>query len=380
MHELVELRDDHDDDDHDHDTPEPLSVTTCLEEGEEELSSKQQLPDELVVVVLPWTFRQHLWTAAKIAPAWFAANYWFNVALQKTTLASASVLTSTNGIFCLLLAVAMRVERFTYWKLVGCLLALSGTALTAYHDSITNNNSIVASSSGSLEDDVNDATQSSSSSPQQDSLAGDVYALLSGLAYAVYALQARLLCPQDESLYSMELLLGCVGIMVQVGLFPVAVWNAVGPCMGMADGTTTMTTTSTSTATSSSLDSWTENPATTTTFLTLLSLLWLRGLLDYVVSQYLCLRAIVLTGDATLVSVGLGLIVPIGFLTDWLLPLHDNAVVWSVASGTGALLVLAGFGLVNLSSSGSSSTSDSNSDSSSTTTNNNNNNSSSDPR
>ena len=255
---------------------------------------------------LPWNYSQHLVVGAKIAPCWFAANWWFNIALQKTSLASASVLTSTNGVFCFVLAVLVRVERFTCWKLAGCLLALLGTTLTAYHDSSSSE------------------TDESSSGPQE-SLQGDIYALLSGLAYASYALQARIECPQDESLYSVGLLLGCVGLTVQVALLPVALWTIPNIIQLTLAGASAVTA---------------------STILYFVALLLLRGFLDYVLSEYLCFRAIVLTGDATVVSVGLGLIVPMGFLTDLLI--LQTPHVLSAASLLGALAVVAGFVIVNL--------------------------------
>ena len=247
---------------------------TELEHQTDELSQQpsQQSP-------LPWNFFQHLVVGAKVEPCWFAANWCFLIALQKTSLASASVLTSTNGVFCFVLAVLVRVERFTCWKLAGCLLALLGTTLTAYHD---------YSSS-----EINEPT-----SEPQESLQGDIYALLSGLAYASYALQVRIECPRDESLYSADLLLGCVGLTVQVALLPVALWTI--PNMIQL--------------------TWTGASAVkASTILYYFALFLLRGFLDCFLSQYFCFRAIVLTGDATVVSVGLGLIVPIGFLTDLLI-------------------------------------------------------------
>ena len=67
-------------------------------------------------------------------------------------------------------------------------------------------------------------------------------------------------------------------------------------------------------------------------------------MLDDVVSEYLWARAVVLT-SATVATVGLGLTIPLAFVSDWVMG-HGNVV--SVQSVLGALSLLVGFILVNM--------------------------------
>ena len=69
-----------------------------------------------------------------------------------------------------------------------------------------------------------------------------------------------------------------------------------------------------------------------------------KGLLDNVLSDYLWARAVVLT-SATVATVGLGLTIPLAFVSDWIM---GHANVATIQSVLGAVAVLAGFILVNL--------------------------------
>ena len=109
----------------------------------------------------------------------------------------------------------------------------------------------------------------------------------------------------------MQLLLGYIGLVNMVLLSPIALWQAVG---------------------NSQL-----------TFI-VVSFLVVKGLFDNVLSDYLWLRAVMLT-SATVATVGLGLTIPLAFASDVLL---KKGNVFSSASVMGALSVLAGFVMVNV--------------------------------
>jgi solute carrier family 35, member F5 len=106
----------------------------------------------------------------------FLADYAFNRALGSTSIASCTVLVSTQSVFVFLFAVLAKVEKFFWIKLFGVVLGIAGTALTAWQDI------------------SNDETDSDGKS----ALLGDVCAILAAVGYATYTVQVRLLCPQDE--------------------------------------------------------------------------------------------------------------------------------------------------------------------------------------
>jgi hypothetical protein len=82
----------------------------------------------------------------------------------------------------------------------------------------------------------------------------------------------------------------------------------------------------------------------------ILASLVVKGLFDNVLSDYLWLRAVVLTSPTT-TTVGVGLTIPFAFLSDMFIE-HKNV---SRDQGFGALCVLAGFVLVNIGASESAS-------------------------
>ena len=218
----------------------------------------------------------------------FLSDYAYNRGLQYTTVASSTVLVSTSCIFVFFLSVLLKVERFAYSKLLGVLLAVIGTALTTIQDSQV---------------DADDKHNES------ETLFGDVFSLLAAVGYAAYTVQARLLCPQNEDFYSMLLLLGYIGLLCAIPLLPMAVYY------------------------------FSQMEMTFGLFWTLM----IKGLLDFAVTDYLLLKATILT-NATVANVGLGLSIPFAFVADFLVQRAE----FSTMQLSGAITVLVGFVTVNV--------------------------------
>ncbi len=236
-----------------------------------------------------WNRAKHVQTALQIAPVWFMANWSYNGALFFTSIASSTVLMSTCSLFAFLFAVIARDEGFQYIKLSGVLLGIAGVGLTAYHDS------------------QNETCENHC----RFALLGDLLAVVAALAFGAYAVQIRLLCPRNEELYSMQSLLGYIGLVNMIVLSPFAVWRLAGQSH--------MT-------------------------LVILGLILVRGLFDYVLSEYLYFRAVVLT-NASVATLGLTLTIPLAFGADAVL---NNGNILSVPSVVGAAAVVGGFLLVNV--------------------------------
>jgi len=174
-------------------------------------------------------------------------------------------------------------------KLVGVLLGVGGSIITGWKDT--------------------------ESSTGQDAVWGDALGLASAVGYGTYTVMIRVLCPKDERAMSMQLLLGYIGLWNAVILSPIAAYIVLQ-----------------------------QRSAATSLTLVVLGYLVAQGLLDNVLSDYLWARAVILT-SATVATVGLGLTIPLAFVSDWMLGHGD---VKSAASIVGALAVLAGFVVVNL--------------------------------
>uniref|UniRef100_A0A7S2E5E0 EamA domain-containing protein n=1 Tax=Ditylum brightwellii TaxID=49249 RepID=A0A7S2E5E0_9STRA len=155
---------------------------------------------------------------------------------------------------------------------------------------------------------------------QERQIWGDVAGLLSAVGYGMYTVVLRIKCPQDESLMSMSLLFGYVGVLNMVFLSPVF-FHLV--------------------------DFGVPSPTSAGVHLTTSTLLLIigKGLFDNVLSDYLWARSVVLT-SATVATVGLGLTIPMAFVCDIVLG-HGEDVI-QVESIFGAILVLVGFVLVNV--------------------------------
>ena len=295
--------------------------TNALDEymGDEE----EEDADVIGVPTRPWTHRQHLHVAMWIAPVWFVANWTYNASLQHTSITSSTVLASTGSLFTFLFAVLARDESFGWLKLLGVVLGVLGSCFTAFSDaatSSTNQNTDINDNDPHWHDWIRRCLQERYLDDQGHStnaLWGDVLGLLSAVGYGGYAVQTRMLCPHNESLYSMQLILGYIGLLSGTTLAPVAVYVVL------------------------------ENGSDSTVFATwwVLGALIVKGLLDNVLSDFLWLRAVMLT-SATVATVGLGMTIPLAFLSDifWLGKSH----VVTFLSTLGALSVLAGFVLVNV--------------------------------
>ncbi|CAJ1962111.1 unnamed protein product [Cylindrotheca closterium] len=243
-----------------------------------------------------WTVRDHIVASAKLAPLWFLANYAFYASLQYISITSSTILASTGSLFTFILALWLKDERFHWWKLTGVTLGILGSILTAKHDA-------AATSSGGGGGSSNESTME---------LWGDLLGLLSAAGWGGYAVMVRVLCPKDESLMSMQLFLGCLGVWIAIGLSPVLIWELLHL--------------------SSSLS------------MVVFGCLVIKGLLDNVLSDYLWARSVILT-SATVANVGLGMTIPMAFVCDIAMGQPD---VLNIMSICGALSVLGGFVLVNL--------------------------------
>jgi solute carrier family 35, member F5 len=246
-----------------------------------------------------WNHSKHIFVAMHIAPVLFIANWLFNASLQATSVVSATVLVSTSGMFVFILAVLAKEETFHWMKLLGVILGICGTVLTALHDF-------------TVQDDYDQYsdTENCTTDGCDYNLWGDTLALLAAVAFASYAVQVRLLCPCDEEIYSMGLLLGYIGLFITIPLLPLAI-----VLMTRIDIT-----------------------------YEIFILIVLRGLFDYVISEYLHFRSVVLT-NATIATVGLGLTIPMAFIADFVM---GKANITSLSSLLGAICVSAGFILVNI--------------------------------
>ncbi|KAL4458711.1 hypothetical protein ABPG75_013576 [Micractinium tetrahymenae] len=243
----------------------------------------------------PMPLRQLFRAALVVAPLWYCAQLAFNMSLQRTSVTSNTILSSTSALFTFLFAVALLSEVFTLWKLGFILLLIVGTAMVTLAD-------------GKYSEDASAARQS---------VAGDLLCLLSAVIYGAYTVSIRKLLREDEDT-PMTMFFGFMGLLIfaSVGPLLLVLWLA-GVGLGVM--------------------SW-----------RVFGLMVVKGLADNVLSDYLWARAILLVGP-TIATAGLALQVPLAVLLDALL----RSPAWLAHAGSavltllGGAVVLAGFFGVN---------------------------------
>lgn len=296
-----------------------VEMDEYVDHDEEEPSSFEPQPQPRASLL---SHKQHLRIAMKIAPVWFISNFTYNASLKYTSITSSTVLSSTGSLFTFLFAIVTKDERFTLLKFFGVVFGVLGSAMTGWSDlasggsdpaSASNATFVAAGHAGTPHhfklcfDDASEGR----------AIFGDFLGLISAVGYGSYTVMIRVLCPHDESSYSMQLLLGYIGLVNFLSLLPITIYLLI-------------------------LDPSSE---------TLEHLTWLvfgylvaKGMMDNVLSDYLWARAVILT-SATVATVGLGLTIPLAFVSDWLM---GHANVTNARSIFGAVSVLVGFTLVNV--------------------------------
>lgn len=291
---------------------------------------------EIIRDQAPWTNSDHMWAALKIAPIWFLANWTYNASLAYTSITSSTVLASTGSLFTFIFAICYKDEQFTCLKFLGVLFGVMGSLFTALHDASGSDSDPSNSSPTDGEDGLEDsnplffrmrlarhlvagpAYRDGGDIFHDRALFGDALGLVSAIGYGGYAVMVRVLCPRNESLMSMEVLLGYIGLFNMVALSPILFYQ---------------------------LYQGNHSELTWVVF----GFLVIKGLLDNVLSDYLWARSVILT-SATVATVGLGLTIPLAFLSDVFWTGQEGNQVVSLSSVGGALSVLVGFVLVNISS------------------------------
>lgn len=266
-----------------------------------------------------WTEMDHMIAAAKLAPFWFLSNFAYNSSLLHTSITSSTVLVNTGSLFAFLIALLIRDEKFSYLKLFGVLFGVTGCMLTGYHDAIGGGEGEEKEDNNKrlrfLFGDNNIVNKNNDVDDDHDKtlLLGDVLSVLSAAGYGVYTCMIRYLCPRDETLMSMQLFLGYVGFWNMIFLSPIVIYQ-----LGIARNVVISQS--------------------------VFGIIIVKALFDNVLSDYLWARSVVLT-SATVASVGLGLTIPLAFVSDVFVGVED---VLNFESILGAGFVLFGFILVNM--------------------------------
>ncbi|KXN89920.1 hypothetical protein AN958_04924 [Leucoagaricus sp. SymC.cos] len=271
------------------------SSTALLSTRAEALRDGEDLP--------PLNERQTAELAFAFCLLWFIANWSVNASLDYTTVASATILSSTSGFFTLGMGRIFRVEKLTMMKIAAVFTCFTGVLLVSLSDASQSKNP--ASQNPPI-------TSPRPTSPEvldhvSQPLIGDALALISAVFYALYVILLKVRIKNEERI-DMQLFFGFVG------LFNVLVCWPMGFVLH-----------------------WT---GVETFELPTQAAEWYAIVINMAItwsSDYLYVLAMLRT-TPLVVTVGISLTIPVAVLGDFMLkvPVHTQVIV-------GAALVLVGF-------------------------------------
>ncbi|CAK5280569.1 unnamed protein product [Mycena citricolor] len=249
----------------------------------------------------PLTQRETAHLALHFCFLWFIANWTVNAALDYTSVASATILSSMSGFFTLGIGRIFRVESLSLAKIGAVITSFTGVILVSLSDSVLPQQPAGAAS--------RPLAHSAYIAPRP--VLGDVLALTSAFFYALYVILLKVRI-RTESRVDMQLFFGFVGLFNIIAGFPAALllsWIGVEQL---------------------------ELPgkASMAALVVNMAITWS--------SDYLYVLAMLKT-TPLVVTVGLSLTIPIAVLGDFLLGRFTRGQVFF-----GALLVLLSFAVVGL--------------------------------
>jgi solute carrier family 35 protein F5 len=163
------------------------------------LSGEPQASEEILSV------RETAKLSLEFCLLWFGANYLVAGCLEYTSVASSTILTSTSSIWTLIFGSLVRVEHFSYKKLIGVLASLAGIILISTVD---------------LSGKDNDKNRGNFPHKSQGEIAlGDAMAFGSAIMYGLYTVVMKKRIGNEDRV-NMPLFFGLVGLFNVIFLWP----------------------------------------------------------------------------------------------------------------------------------------------------------------
>ncbi|KAF8216106.1 hypothetical protein K438DRAFT_2008318 [Mycena galopus ATCC 62051] len=188
---------------------QPLAVDSTEVLPEPEPITSDPTEEELP----PLTIRETARLAAAFCFLWFIANWAVNAALDYTSVASATILSSMSGFFTLGIGRLFRVEMLTVAKIGAVITSFGGVILVSLSDSVA---------------PQQPAGPASRPLAHAEDLAprprlGDALALISALFYALYVILLKVHM-RSESRVDMQLFFGFVGLFNILACWPIGIF------------------------------------------------------------------------------------------------------------------------------------------------------------
>eukprot|EP00897_Mesotaenium_endlicherianum_P009727 jgi/Mesen1/8783/ME000526S08093 len=186
-----------------------------LEEGKS-LIPKDGEKEKAPVVML--TTAEVFRVALILAPLWLLTEYLSNAALSLTSVASTTILSSTSGLFTLLVGASMGQDSLTTAKVIAVLISLAGVIMTELGKSTALDELDLTAGERLAGNGTGEARLPG------HSLIGDCFGLASAAAYGLYTVMLKKYVGEEEdSGIDMQRVFGYIGLVTLLGLWWIAV-------------------------------------------------------------------------------------------------------------------------------------------------------------
>ncbi|KAA0050090.1 putative transporter-like isoform X1 [Cucumis melo var. makuwa] len=145
-----------------------------------------------------------------VAPIWFLTEYLTNAALARTSVASTTLLSSTSGLFTLLIGALLGEDTINIIKVVSVVVSMAGVVMTTFGKT-----------------SAADELQKNANGNENHALLGNVFSVLSSVTYGLFTVLLKKFAGGGQNL-DMQKLFGCIGLFTFVAL-----WWLVWPLTAM---------------------------------------------------------------------------------------------------------------------------------------------------
>ncbi|XVE63659.1 hypothetical protein DITRI_Ditri07aG0037500 [Diplodiscus trichospermus] len=137
-----------------------------------------------------------------MAPIWFVTDYLTNAALARTSVAGTTLLSSTSGLFTLIIGALLGQDSINTVKVVSVVISITGVGMTTLGKTW-----------------AADGSKSGTNKSGNHAVLGDLFAILSAMTYGLFTVLLKKFSGEEGERVDMQKLFGYIGLFVLVALW-----------------------------------------------------------------------------------------------------------------------------------------------------------------